>query len=101
MHSSHEAISYDLRRHFAPTVRCAVEMDGITVIDGERSITLCLHYPEAALWDLMWQGYTLGEAVPLLRAILSSDEDTAAGLVQDYLPIWLEMGFIVTEPADG
>ena len=76
-----------------PGVRWVVERFAVTVTDGRRTV-LTLHYPEAAIWDLLSRGYAFDAVVDLIRHIAAMPAEQAAPLVRTTIDAWRAAGLL-------
>ncbi|HEV3040912.1 MAG TPA: hypothetical protein VHA33_24305 [Candidatus Angelobacter sp.] len=85
----------------APTFRCApgvawsAESDGIRLVAPDRSFTVRLAYPEAALWDFMARGVSETRATVMMKHIAGFPDDVAASrFIAECLQGWHKQGLI-------
>ncbi len=85
-----DAIAYQC----APSVRWAVEMYGIFLINEHTGRSGFLGYPQAALWDLMTRNYSYAQTLRVFQAITSLQVNDAERLIMETLEEWTRSGFL-------
>lgn len=76
-----------------PDVRWVV--DRFTVrLTGANDASLTLHYPEAAVWDLLSRGYPFAKVVSMITHIAGLDQSAADVLVRRAIGDWARSGFV-------
>ncbi|HEU4882342.1 MAG TPA: hypothetical protein VFT45_08860 [Longimicrobium sp.] len=64
---------------------------------GARTI----HYPAAAVWDLIARGYSLERVVALTGHIADLDEEGTRALVKEAIREWVAAGYLEEVSGDG
>ena len=54
-----------------------------------------MHYPQAALWDLISRKYSYDKIINMLSVIISEDKKSTKRLVQECINAWLENGYLI------
>ena len=78
-----------------PKVTWVVESHGLLLIHHSLNKNLTLHYPDAAVWDLISQGFAHSRMVYLLAKIASTEQSEAAIIIRDCLEKLTKQGFLL------
>lgn len=76
-----------------PNVGWVVETGGLLLSDG-REEPHWLPYPQAAIWDLISQGYSTAKVCSMLMHIAALDSATAEPLLRESLEAWTQQGLL-------
>lgn len=76
-----------------PDVRWVVERFAVVLTDGKGTVRT-LHYPEAAVWDLLSRGYAFDKVASMITHIAALDAPAADALVRVSVEDWAQGGFI-------
>ncbi|MCB9289781.1 MAG: hypothetical protein H6560_20925 [Lewinellaceae bacterium] len=86
---------------FLPHILWTVELQGIFVVDKQTGNHYFLHYPEAAVWDLLSRKYFPEQIPPVISAIEQVNLDAATRIVSRCLMEWSGYGLINTKNEYG
>jgi hypothetical protein len=78
----------------APDVRWVVERTTLRLV-AAAGLPSTLHYPEAAVWDLVSRGYDIAAASRILAPVAGLDERQAEALVRVTVDRWVRAGMLV------
>ncbi|MEZ5397867.1 MAG: hypothetical protein R2724_34580 [Bryobacterales bacterium] len=84
----------------AQGVKWVVETHGLILTDGKGKVWL-LHYPEAAIWDLLMREYPMDKVFSMMTYIASINSEEARNLVLNALNNWTQEGLMVKEVRHG
>jgi len=85
----------------APQVEWCVEPWGLMVVDRQSGTTRSLHYPCAAVWDLVSRGCSIGRMARMVGAIAGVEPPQAEGLIVDIVEEWVGSGLLIEVDGDG
>jgi hypothetical protein len=80
-----------------PAISWVVEQEGICLLQKSTADAFFLSYPKAAVWDLLFQGYTLEHTIQLIGKMFNLDNEDATEQVQNWILDWKESGLIRNE----
>ena len=91
-HTASTVLNRNIGTH--PEVQWVVETNSVLLIHRESRQSLELKYPEAAVWDLLTQGYDRVRMKPLISRIMTWDEAKTEKQIEAILNKLLEAEFI-------
>ena len=72
-----------------------VEQQGILLINTSENRYSRLHYPEAAIWDLLTRNWPYAHLLRMLAVIFSLNSDEAVLLLEQSLEQWIANGWLI------
>jgi len=85
--------------HISKHIRWTTEIHCVKVFDPDRQSTRTFLYPEAALWDLIQQGYPVHRMNEMISAIMKSNSNHVEKWMIPKINEWLTEELICT--SDG
>ena len=77
-----------------------VQPNGVLLVNDRLRTTLMVHYPEAAVWDLLTRN-PVDAVVRKMGYIAGLDRAAAEDLVRSAIDRWLDLGFLAREAVHG
>jgi len=73
--------------------RYCVEYNSIVLFDEKNSRSLTLHYPQAAVWDLLSRGFNQEQIIERLTLIGQLTPNHASEIIDDFCAMLVKEGF--------
>lgn len=78
-----------------------IERTSIRLIDTQRGHTLIIKYPDAAIWDFLCRCYSWQRIARLLTSICHLTKEHAESMIDDFLAMLLNEGFLKEVKKNG